>query len=241
MITLYIVVEGPTEEAFVKSVLVAHLRTFDVEAIPIIVHTGKVPRSARVAKGGGDWGKWRDILLRLSRDGRAEVAITTLVDLYAFPKKLPGLAELNATADTRVRAERLELAMASAVPNRRFIPYVQRHEIEALVLVDLDPLEDLLESDEDRKGLAALRAEIAGMAVEDINDGPDSAPSKRLERYIPGYTKTLHGPLVVGDVGLARIRAACPRFDAWVRSLEALGTPPQVEADPPPSPPARTL
>lgn len=41
---------------------------------------------------------------------------------------------------------------------------------------------------------------------------------------IQGYRKTLHGPLLAERIGLDRIRAECPRFDAWLRRLESLGT-----------------
>lgn len=36
------------------------------------------------------------------------------------------------------------------------------------------------------------------------------------------YDKVLHGSLIAKRIGLAAIRAKCPRFDAWVRRLEAL-------------------
>ncbi len=32
------------------------------------------------------------------------------------------------------------------------------------------------------------------------------------------------GPLLAMEIGLAKIRAKCPRFDGWVTSLESLGS-----------------
>jgi hypothetical protein len=49
-----------------------------------------------------------------------------------------------------------------------------------------------------------------------------------LHGHPPDYGKTLHGPLVMEDIGLPKIRAACPRFDAWVGALEALGAAPHA-------------
>ncbi|MFU8805308.1 MAG: hypothetical protein ACNA8W_15965 [Bradymonadaceae bacterium] len=39
---------------------------------------------------------------------------------------------------------------------------------------------------------------------------------------MPGFSKTLHGPLATGGTGLASLREQCPRFDAWVSELETL-------------------
>ena len=106
--------------------------------------------------------------------------------------------------------------MADTFEDRRFIPYLQRHEVEALVLAALDDLEPLLDTPEDLAGVASLRAELGDAPPEDVDDGPDTAPSKRLERSIPSYRKALHGPLAVEAAGLASVRALCPRFDRWV-------------------------
>lgn len=113
--------------------------------------------------------------------------------------------------------------MERAVNDRRLIPYLQRHEFEALVLAGLSELEKLLDAEEDLRGVAELRTQLAGAAPEDVNDGRETAPSKRLLRLIPSYRKTVHGPLVVEATGLAVLRARCPQFDAWVTQLEGPG------------------
>jgi hypothetical protein len=44
---LAIVVEGPTEEEFVKRVLAPHLRTHEVEPTPVLIgNKGAIPASA---------------------------------------------------------------------------------------------------------------------------------------------------------------------------------------------------
>ncbi|MBW2736989.1 MAG: DUF4276 family protein, partial [Deltaproteobacteria bacterium] len=65
--------------------------------------------------------------------------------------------------------------------------------------------------------------EIGDQPLESVNDGKDTAPSKRLLRHIPGYNKALHGPLAVEHEGLQSLRASCPRFGAWLQTLERLG------------------
>ena len=57
---------------------------------------------------------------------------------------------------------------------------------------------------------------------EDINDNSETAPSKRLVRVFPNYSKRLHGPLVAARIGLPRIRPECPRFADWLDRVERL-------------------
>jgi hypothetical protein len=61
-----------------------------------------------------------------------------------------------------------------------------------------------------------------------------TAPSKRLESWTLAHahevlryrksTKIRHRPVLAVRLTLSVIRAACPRFDAWVGRLEALGS-----------------
>ncbi|MES2641217.1 MAG: DUF4276 family protein [Myxococcota bacterium] len=219
---LHILVEGQTEEGFVKTILAPHLAHVHVWAVPIIVMTSKAPGGKR-QKGGGDWLKWkRHLDILLGENPGEGVRVTTLFDLYGLPGNFPGLGEARKQTNTVARVGALEHAMAAAVEDRRFIPYIQRHEMEALVLVNLDSLAALVEPDD---GVDALRADIGDMAPEDVNCGDETAPSKRLIRFVPGYQKVLHGPAVMEATGLPKLRAACPRFNGWVSMLEALGAP----------------
>lgn len=239
MTTLFIVVEGWTEEQIVKTVLVPHLARFGVYAVPIIVTTSRQAGSGKKYKGGGRWAHWHNDLRKLAREHhRADVRFTTLFDLYGLPIDFPGYAKAPGDVDTAARAKRLEAAMSAAVGDRRLIPYIQRHEVEALVLVDLEPLAALVGTGSKTRGVQGLRQDLGALSPEEVNDGPHTAPSKRLERFVAGYQKTVHGPLVIEATGLPRLRAACPRFDHWVTTLEALGTPPALadvaSADTPP-------
>jgi hypothetical protein len=224
MMRLYVVVEGQTEEEFVKRVLGPHLQARHIYTTPIIVTTRRDRLTGKkLGKGGGHWKHWlKDLRRLLGEHTGNNVAFTTLFDLYGLPEDFPQLAALSQNADTLQRAVGLEQEMAATLDDRRLIPYLQRHEFEALVLASLDALGALLDTEDDVLGLEQLRVELAHLAPEDVNDGPDSAPSKRLESRIPSYDKTLHGPLAVEAARLANIRAVCPRFNAWVTKLEGL-------------------
>ena len=226
---LFIVVEGFTEERVVKDILAPHLANFGVFTSPIIVMTSKEHGSGKKHKGGGRWAHWRNNLHRLSQEQRGfDVRFSTLFDLYGLPADFPGYPASPGDADTVKRAARLEAEMGAVIQDRRFIPYLQRHEMEALVLAGLDHLEAIVDAGEGVQGVEALRRDIGNLAPEEVNEGAETAPSKRLLRFVPGYQKTVHGPLVIEATGLPRLRTVCARFDAWVTSLEALGRPPDV-------------
>ncbi|HCS22376.1 MAG TPA: hypothetical protein DIW20_01395, partial [Rhodospirillaceae bacterium] len=146
---LFIVVEGQTEEKFVKQMLAPHLYRMTqpgcLDIRTMIVTTSRDALGLK-RRGGGNWGKWLSDLKRLI--DKPQGRFTTMFDLYGLPRDFPRVAESFGDSDTVRRVEMLEQAMADAVGDRRFIPYIQRHEFEALVLAALDPLELLLEGDD---------------------------------------------------------------------------------------------
>jgi hypothetical protein len=75
--------------------------------------------------------------------------------------------------------------------------------------------------------IAAIAA-IAGayQTPEDIDEGVQTAPSKRLRNAFAAYQKTLHGPLAMAAIGVDRIRAVCPHFGEWMTRLEAVAAAP---------------
>ncbi len=222
MIRLFVVVEGRTEELFVKRLLQQPLLERDVDARPIIVTTSRDSLTGRKRKGGGDWTKWQaDIRRTLGPPTDPNVRLTTMFDLYGLPQNFPGLDAAMGERDTLRRIDVLELMMAEAIGDRRFRAYLQRHEFEALVLAGLPELREYLDP-ADRPGIDRLISSIQGHAPEDIDDGPKTAPSKRLEEHIVGYVKDEHGPLAVEAAGLDKVRALCPRFHQWLTGLEGL-------------------
>jgi hypothetical protein len=146
-----------------------------------------------------------------------------MFDLYRLPKDFPQGDALRAVVDTNRRVELLEAAMFEAVNDPRLLPYVQRHELEALVLASLSNLAAIVQP-EDRAGVAILQTLLTQAGPEDIDDGPSTAPSKRLRSHVPSHRKTVHGLIAVDGAGLDTLRSACPRFAEWVSKLESLGT-----------------
>ncbi|HSK40145.1 MAG TPA: DUF4276 family protein [Arenibaculum sp.] len=225
MIRLHALVEGQTEEAFFNRLLVPHLWSCGIQADVQLINP-RTGSTSRRTKGG--WNSYQVIRRHLSRwmgeDHGNNVWFTTMVDLYAIPRDFPKHDEAIGMADPFRRVDFLEQAWRDDVVTDgrwRFIPYVQLHEFEALLLADPAKLDwEFLEHEAAIERLAALST--AFETPELIDDGPETAPSKRIIREIPEYgaRKTSVGPLVADKIGLATLRARCPHFDAWIKSLE---------------------
>jgi hypothetical protein len=152
---------------------------------------------------------------------------TTMLDLYAIPADFPDFPDLADAPrqSAQVRVAALETAFREDLTTDRlwrFTPYLQLHEYEALLLADPDVIGRLM-PDQAAHGVPALVADIAGLAPEDVDGGVDTAPSKRIIRHFPAYAglKTSVGPIAASDIGLPRLRTACPHFAAWLDELES--------------------
>ena len=210
MIRLAISVEGQTEETFVKDVLAEHLRTVDVVPYPVLL--GR----ARGRHGGGNVGIDR-LVSEMVDLHRNFDAVTSLVDFYGFRDKEDRTVEKLEEHLT----ERIEGCISDA---RRVFPYVQKHEFEALLFSDVAAFKAIRpEADGVVETLAGIRRQFE--TPEDIDDDPENAPSRRIAGVVAGYRKHLHGPLIAREAGLAKIRAECSRFRAWLTRLEGLANP----------------
>ena len=215
MISLAIVSEGRTEQAFVKQVLAPHLQDRGVFAVAPLVHRGG--RGGKVHMCA-----LTDRMSELAR-ARSDTSVTSLVDLYGFVDKGKASAEdLEEQANTAIR-ERI----GSRFNEEAVFSYVQQYEFEALLLSDAESarrwLQDRLPPAHSAAASALERAVRNRHSPEDIDDKYDTAPARRIKRAFPGYDKTAHGPQLAAHIGLERMREACPRFGRWLGRLEDLG------------------
>ncbi len=209
LIRLMIVVEGATEEDFVNQLIAAHLRDHGLAVTPKIL--------GPPGRQGGDVTIER-IVADVTRLSRSFDAVTTLVDFYGF--------RARPTDDIGELERRIDRACQDAAGGRlrpdRVFAYVQRHEFEALLFADVSAFQAApITAAEALRELETVRQ--AFRSPEDIDDGRDTAPSKRIAAAIPGYRKVVHGRLFALTVGLEAMRRECPRFGAWLSRLEALG------------------
>ena len=200
MIRLGVVVEGRTEIEFVNWLLADHLDHRQVTPKAVSLH-GNV-NLQRLGRRMADMYRHFDI-------------VTSLVDFYGFRDKG------DATVDDL--EEGIRRAIRSHVhrgwDERKVIPYVQKHEFEALLFADVQAFSAIHMSPQ---GIEQLEGIATRFAPEEIDDDPVSAPSKRIAALLPGYDKVIGGNIVASEVGLSAMRSACPRFNAWLTRLEAL-------------------
>ena len=228
-IRLHVLVEGQTEEGFVNRILGPDLAASGVFADAHRITTGR--RHGEIHRGGFVQYDHlaRDLSLWMKQDQNKDSWFTTMVDLYRLPLDFPGLAGLSRHLPAAGRIRRLEAALADDVALRlnslpvcgRFIPYIQLHEFEALLFSAPSAFVEAFPGDEALvKNVAAIRSQFA--TPEDIDEGPTTAPSRRILSLVHNYQKPVAGLLIAERIGLATMRSACPHFDEWLTRLSAL-------------------
>jgi hypothetical protein len=221
---LYLTVEGQTEAAFAVGVLQSHLANFNVFLHPPRF-TGLHRRRRGRIPGGGLLSTFghalSDMLTWLKEDQSPDARFSMMVDLYHLPHDFPGYDAGMAGPTGWEQADALERSLQTAIGDPRFIPYLQVHEFEALVLTDPGRIETLYQAR--AAELNALCDECRMYrSPEQINHGSHSHPKARIRQRAPEYDENVAGPLLAEDIGLPRLRTACPHFGQWLTRLEQL-------------------
>ena len=214
-----ILVEGQTEERFVKDVLGPAFWDKDLYFHPTILVTKRVKSGPNFKGGVTNFAKFRNDAKRLL-DSAGGALVTTLLDYYGLPSDVPGMDSRPPNGTPAQRVTHVELAVAQhfGTPGN-FLPFLLLHEFEALLFSSPSELPRAMTEPQKQPQFEAIRAGVA--TPEEINERPQFAPSKQIKSLFPAFKKTLHGPTVVGRIGLNQVRAECPHFDSWVGRLEA--------------------
>lgn len=225
MVRLYFYVEGQTEQEYAARVLKPHLAGFGVQVMgAVLAASGR--KHGHTSRGGGRRYQpmRRDLGNLLKQDAHADTRFTTVFDLYGLYDGFPGWDE--AEKQRHIPQERiltLERAFAADVGDHRFIPHIQLHEFETILLCD--PSLFALVYEDSSAGIAALQAAVAtATSPELVNDGASTAPSKRIISVFPRYRgeKTTVGADLAECVGIDKTRFLCPHFERWLKTLESL-------------------
>jgi hypothetical protein len=196
MLRIGVSVEGATEREFVNLVLAPYFFSKDKFLQPVDmrgnVSLDKIRTELKPMLNSFDY-------------------TTTLYDYYGFKNRAgKSISEL-------------EEAMLELVPSNKknsFIPYVQLYEFEALLFSDAQAMP--LYFSEPSK-VINIRSIISDCGSDEaINDGYETCPSRRISGLFPEFDKKLDGPMICSEIGLDKIREACPRFDSWLIKLEKI-------------------
>lgn len=220
MIRVHVICEGQTEEMFVNEVLAEPLRAKGIELYPSLVgkpgHKGGNFRYERL---------FADIEKRLLGDTSSYS--TAFFDFYGLPERFPGKSEAKELGTSEEKASVMRGALEAKLSSnlseeamRRFVPYIQMYEFEGLLFSNPECLAKSVDCENKVDKFQEIRD--AFDSPEDINNSPQTAPSKRIQKLCIGYDKVIHGSLAAMDIGLDAIREECPIFDRWLNELEAL-------------------
>jgi hypothetical protein len=207
-----VLAEGITEQVFVRRILAPWLAERGIYPTGRLIRNVRNPSSADQL--GGDVTVRRVVsevsLLLRDRDARL---VTTMIDYYGM--RLP-----KDHGQPRPSPDQIVNRLAESVDHKRFLPYLQVHEFEALLYSEPAACAAHFAM----PSLTSQLSEIVNKAggPEEIDNDPNSAPARRLKQLVPGYDKRVDSVSVLGRIGIPRIRERCPRFDGWLSKLEAL-------------------
>lgn len=222
---IYIVVEGYTEQTFVREVLAPQMSHKQIYIHPVLIgNPGHKGGNIRFERATDDIGKFLK--------QRNNIYVSTMFDYFRIEPEWPGRDEVarqskNGRVFTAIeKAQVLEAAtmdevvrlLAAYNAERRFIPYIEMHEFEALLFSDPHILAEKIEVNvsQIRKILKEYKS------PEDINDDPTKAPSKRLSTLTNEYRKVAYGKAISEAIGIQTIRRECAHFDDWLTRIERL-------------------
>lgn len=219
-------VEGITEETFTNEVLAPHLLRAGYDSV-----SARLVGNARLRSHRGGSRSWADVkndIVRHLQSDQGAIA-TTMMDYYALPaagpRAWPGREQAK-TLPFNQRAATVEAALLADVAAEmgpgfdqdRFLPFVVMHEFEGLLFSDCGAFARGI----GKPGAATEFQKIRNGfdSPEEINDSPDTAPSKRVQLIVPEYDKPLFGNIAALEIGLDKIREECPHFENWLTELE---------------------
>lgn len=205
-----IVCEGPTEQEFCKEILYDYFIKKDIcIETPLIKHSG------------GGVVPWSTLNRQVSKHlCEKDVYVSIFIDYYGIKDsyKYPKWEEAKQISNHKERVEFLEAAMQEQLC-QRFIPHLQLHEFESLLFSDISVFEKSFMPSELK--MDKLRHTIKEFpSPEDINNSPNTAPSKRIEDAVLGYKKVLYGNLLAMEIGIDKILATCPHFRKWIEDIQ---------------------
>ncbi|WP_299457399.1 DUF4276 family protein [uncultured Microscilla sp.] len=222
---VHCIVEGQTEVKVFSTLLIPYLEEkvgayVDIRITPIKHTGGGIVKFSKLKE------ELRNHLLDKGK------IVTTFFDYYGIHPNLhfPNYEAAKVKQQNPiVGAKLLEEGMSNylseelGLDTRYFIPYIQLHEFEALLFSSSEGFEFQYDDVKILDELQKVRNRFPN--PEDINDSPETAPSKRLIKILKAngeaYNKVADGEDIATIVGLDTILQKCPRFKQWISELIA--------------------
>lgn len=208
---LYIIVEGQTEQEFVRTLIAPYLQKRNIhEVTPILIRTSKTGRGGFV-----NYQHLKSDAKRLLKSQKKDFVVSMFVDFFRCPE-VPCKERWSVKISHTERVEEMEQCIKDDIKDERFIPYIQLHEFEALLFASNVGFSTFFTEKQKEKAQQIINSYDN---PEDINTTPEGAPSKRILVIKEDYDKVLEGNLIALEIGLSKIMEKCPRFRGWIEKL----------------------
>ncbi|MBN2590650.1 MAG: DUF4276 family protein [Sedimentisphaerales bacterium] len=214
-----VLVEGQTEQNFVRDILKPY---FDTRGI--FLHAVMFNRTGGII----GYTKAKKVILRSLKEDSG-IICTTMVDFYGMPADWPGRSQSKDLTRYLEKAFTVEVSLFNDIKesfddsfnSKRFLPYVQMHEFEALLFSSPEKLAQSLGNESLTASFLEIRKKY--QSPEEINDNHDSCPSRRITGIFQDFRKTMNGISAANHIGLEMMRQECPHFNEWIEKLERIG------------------
>ena len=205
---LVFIVEGNSEVSFINNKVIPYLYS---KGCTTSMHAQTILTNRKLNSKGGvisyDYLK-NDIKNVLAQK---DVIVTTFIDFYKLPTNFP-----NYSKDSNLISA-IEKGIKKDIGNENLFPYIQLHELEALLFSSIEGFEFVVD---DIKVLGKINEVILKFSnPEDINHGQETAPSKRLNNLFP-YNKVIDSEMMFDELDINTIMEKCPRFKNWIMVLQ---------------------
>jgi len=196
---LVFLVEGNSEVVFVNKFIIPYLYGSGFQN-PVNAQTIITNRKQHKKGGVVNYDYLKNDLKRIIAQGN--VIVTTLIDFFKLPPSFP-----NYTTDAQHISD-IEQGVADDFADfPDLIPYIQKYEFEALMFSKIDGFEIVMDDDKQLREIQDIINKFPN--PEDINNSPQTAPSKRLERVFAigheRYEKVVHSELIFETLDIQSI------------------------------------
>jgi len=138
-----------------------------------------------------------------------------MFDYYGMPSNTPQI--YNNEVDIFNRIIQIEQAITEDIGRPNCFFGLMLHEFEGLLFSDPKAFHKIA----DREVIVAIQnMRDAADSPEHINNSPENAPSKRLERLIPNYAKVKNGTIISKEIGIDIMIAECRHFSEWIDKIK---------------------
>lgn len=223
---VYIVVEGPSEERFVNGVLAPYFEQKNIYLIAECVITGQDSQGKLCKGGGNSYTLYKNHLEKRLKQFSAipNYFFTTMIDFYALPKGFPNSEKASVYSNKYEHIDFLEENFKNDINVLNFIPYIQLHEFESLLLHDIQKIAD--EFFDTVVNVKKFQEEIEKYDnLELVNSSKESAPSKRIDKYTNGQycgRKVTSSFNILKDIDIDFLRSKYHHFNEWLTKIENL-------------------